>query len=284
MRLAAYHVVKFSIIVPVFNTANHLNSCIAALHGQDIPPDDYEFLMVDNNSTDGSPALLAKAEGIRVLHEPKQGSYAARNCAIRQARGSVLAFTDSDCMPEPGWLRAIDAAFSAPCLQVVQGFRRPLKSIGCLKLLSEYEHLKDQFIFNSYLPDAYYGYTNNMAVRGEAFARYGPFMELPRGADTLFIQQVVKGEGCQAMTYSGSMAVVHAEMMNIMAYFRKMFIYGRSHQVRTLNISGRERLIAFQSAVSTRRSHWLAAILLFCILSCGMISWHIGRLGRLHTK
>jgi len=265
-------VVKFSIIIPVFNTASHLKECIAALYGQDVPSDDYEILMVDNNSTDSSPAILAMAEGIRLLHEPKQCSYAARNCALKQARGSPLAFTDSDCMPEPGWLRAIDDAFSDPCLQVVQGFRRPLTSIGCLQLLSEYENFKDHFIFNSEVPGVYYGYTNNMAVRREAFVRYGPFIELPRGADTLFIRKVVEAEGCQSMAYSESMVVIHAEMSNIVAYFRKMLIYGRSHQVITRNIGYRERLIAFQSAIAARRHPWLAGILLFLILSCGLIS------------
>lgn len=276
--------VRISVIVPVYNTAAHLESCITALlQKQDYPPEEYEILMVDNNSTDDSAAILAKTVGIRALHEPRQGSYAARNCALREARGALLAFTDSDCMPEPGWLRAIDDAFSDPCLQVVQGLRRPLTAKGCLSLLSEYEHFKDQLTFDSVLPDAYYGYTNNMAVRREAFVRYGPFIERPRGADTLFVRKVVEGEGCQAMAYSGRMVVIHSEMTTIAAYFRKMLIYGRSHQVSTRSISGRKRLIAFQSAVATKRSPALAAILLFCILAGGMISWNLGRLGRLRS-
>jgi glycosyltransferase involved in cell wall biosynthesis len=91
--------VRFTAVVPVHNTAEHLERCIAALQAQDYPRDQFEILMVDNNSTDGSPGILARAGGVRALSERKQGSYAARNRALRDASGDVLAFTDSDCAP-----------------------------------------------------------------------------------------------------------------------------------------------------------------------------------------
>ena len=46
--------VRFTVVVPVHNTAEHLERCIAALRAQDYPRDQFEILMVDNNSTDGS--------------------------------------------------------------------------------------------------------------------------------------------------------------------------------------------------------------------------------------
>ncbi len=275
---------NISVIVPVYNTSLFLEACIAALQAQDYPQDAYEILMVDNNSTDDSAVILARAQGIRALQEMKQGSYAARNRAVREARGAILAFTDSDCLPEPGWLQSIDAAFSDPCLQIVQGFRRSLLSIGCMQLLSRYEQSKSHFTFSSLAQDVYYGYTNNMAVRRETYDRYGPFIELSRGSDTLFVRKVIEGEGCGAIAYSEKMVVVHAEMNNIAAYFRKMFIYGRAHKVKTRNISSRERRMAFQSAVGSSRSPLLATILLFSILSCGLMSWNLGRLGRLRLR
>ena len=52
---------KFSIVVPVFNTSRYLRDCIASLEALDYPRDEYEILMVDNNSTDGSADILAGA-------------------------------------------------------------------------------------------------------------------------------------------------------------------------------------------------------------------------------
>lgn len=54
---------KFSIIVAVFNTSAHLERCIEALRFLDYPPSEYDILLVDNNSTDGSAQILYKAFG-----------------------------------------------------------------------------------------------------------------------------------------------------------------------------------------------------------------------------
>jgi len=64
-----------------------------------------EIVVVDNNSTDATLRHLKQYEGrIRILHEQRRGSSAARNCGIVQARGKILAFTDADCIVHSGWL------------------------------------------------------------------------------------------------------------------------------------------------------------------------------------
>ena len=187
---------KFSVIVPVYNTAKHLHRCLEGLHALDYPVEEYEILMVDNNSTDESARILAADKGIRVLKEAKQGSYAARNRAIREAKGSILAFLDSDCIPDPGWLRSIEKAFADPDAHILLGLRKPANKNLTSALLSAYEAKKDELVFNSRSPELYYGFTNNMAVRKSTFDTYGPFVERPRGSDTIFVRRVVDGEGC----------------------------------------------------------------------------------------
>jgi glycosyltransferase involved in cell wall biosynthesis len=182
--MEAGHVVKISVIVPVHNTAAHLRRRIAALEGQDHPREAFEVLMVDNNSTDGSADILSRAGGIRVLTEAKQGSYAARNRAVGEARGTVLAFTDSDCAPDAGWLRAIDTSLAQPGVQVVLGCRRPAGDSGLISLLADYENKKDEHVFASPVVDLYYGFTNNMGVRRSTFLTrpFGPMRGTSRGA------------------------------------------------------------------------------------------------------
>lgn len=103
-----------SVVVPVRDAADALAGCLDALAGQVGVPS-FEVVVVDNGSTDTSAALARAHPAVtRVVTEPAPGSYAARNAGIATARGGVLAFTDADCRPLPGWLaaglRAIDGA------------------------------------------------------------------------------------------------------------------------------------------------------------------------------
>ena len=274
-----------SVIVPVHNTAAHLERCIAALVGQDYPREAFEILMVDNNSTDESADILSRARGIRVLTEAKQGSYAARNRAVREARGSILAFTDSDCAPDAGWLRAVEAGLAAPGVQIALGCRRPARDRGLIGLLADYENKKDEHVFASPAVELYYGFTNNMGVRRSTFDQYGPFVERPRGSDTIFVRRVVEGEGCAAAAYIPSMRIAHHEMDGIRTYYGKMFTYGRSRQlyrhiVRTRPLSSAERLEAFRATVRDGRYSWLQAAALGALLVGGMAAWSLGSQSR----
>jgi glycosyltransferase involved in cell wall biosynthesis len=281
--------VRFTVVVPVHDTAEHLERCMAALRAQDYPRGQFEILMVDNNSSDGSAGILARADGVRALSEPKQGSYAARNRALREARGELLAFTDSDCAPAAGWLRALDHALEDPRIQVVLGCRRPGRDVGLIRLLADYENKKDEHVFASDAAESYYGFTNNMGVRRDTFRKYGPFVERPRGADTIFVRRVVDGEGCEAVAYAPAMRIAHAEMDGVRAYYRKMFTYGRSrqqyrHLVKTRPLSPAERLEAFRATVRDGRYSWMSAAVLACLLAGGMAAWSLGSHSRRWSK
>ncbi len=95
--------------------------------------------MVDTNSTDNSLEILAKADGLRVVKETKQGLCAARNNALRAARGEYLAFTDSDCMPLPNWLKSIEANFQDQVRHVVMGRRLSDSKNRAIQLLVDFQ-------------------------------------------------------------------------------------------------------------------------------------------------
>lgn len=93
-----------SVIVPVRNRSTQLRRCLAALKAQSYPANETEILVVDNDSSENIKAVCEGFTGITYLQQREGASYAARNAGILQARGTVLAFTDSDCLPEPDWL------------------------------------------------------------------------------------------------------------------------------------------------------------------------------------
>src|SRR5690606_20439025 len=97
-----------SVIIPVYNDPARLRLCLEALDRQSYPADRYEVLVVDNGSEppvrDVLAEVLARRPHVRLLEEARPGSYAARNLGISEARGDILAFTDSDCIPEARWI------------------------------------------------------------------------------------------------------------------------------------------------------------------------------------
>ena len=99
---------KLSVIVPVFNTAGTLERCVQSILSQQV--DGLELILVDDGSTDASPALCDKLSGaddrVRVIHRPNGGLSAARNSGIDAATGTWIAFADSDDELAPDTLSA----------------------------------------------------------------------------------------------------------------------------------------------------------------------------------
>ena len=97
---------RVSVVIPVLNAASVLPTCLDAIARQAKAPP-FEVIVIDNGSQDDT-AREARAHriGPRVIAEAARGPYAARNAGIAAATGEVIAFTDADCEPEPGWLRA----------------------------------------------------------------------------------------------------------------------------------------------------------------------------------
>lgn len=82
-------------ILPVFNRAAWVGRAIESVLGQTHP--EVELIVVDDGSTDETPAVLAAFAGrVRLLRQENRGAYAARNLALRHARGDLVAFIDSD--------------------------------------------------------------------------------------------------------------------------------------------------------------------------------------------
>lgn len=93
-----------SVIVPVYNDAERLRTCLEALEAQTYPSDAYEVIAVDNNSDEGIEGIVEDYPNAVSEFERKQGSYAARNRGLQRAQGEVLAFTDADCRPAENWI------------------------------------------------------------------------------------------------------------------------------------------------------------------------------------
>ena len=87
---------KVSVIVPLYNKAAHIGRCLESIAGQTLA--DFEVIVVDDGSTDGSGELVRsfRDERFRVVSQANAGPGAARNRGAAEAKADLLAFLDAD--------------------------------------------------------------------------------------------------------------------------------------------------------------------------------------------
>ncbi len=114
-----------SVVIPTYNRASQLNTCLSSLFKQDYAYK-YEVVVVDDNSNDETDKVLGKYckkhPNLKVIRNPRNmGSYYSRNVAASIARGNVVAFTDSDCIVPTDWLNKIHKSFQEDETSCIQG-------------------------------------------------------------------------------------------------------------------------------------------------------------------
>jgi peptidoglycan/xylan/chitin deacetylase (PgdA/CDA1 family)/glycosyltransferase involved in cell wall biosynthesis len=108
-----------SIAIPTRNHPGELADCLRSL--VPVRGKAMEVIVVDNASEGDATQKAAEEFGARYLREPAIGLVRARNLAVREAKGEVIAFLDDDCQVAPGWLDAVGRAFSDPMVGAVTG-------------------------------------------------------------------------------------------------------------------------------------------------------------------
>jgi glycosyltransferase involved in cell wall biosynthesis len=111
-----------SIIIPTYNRAQILPRLIDALAAQTYPAAQFEIVIVDDGSNDGTQEVLRRLSASlpdRLIwtRQENAGPGVARNLGARTARGDLLYFIDDDCLPDPDWLQRASGTFAS--------YRRP---------------------------------------------------------------------------------------------------------------------------------------------------------------
>lgn len=165
---------QISIIIPVYNDAEHLFECVSALKSS--PPADCEIIVVDDGSTDDTPRV-ADNMGVRVLTLPKNsGPAAARNYGAQYARGEILLFLDADVILAAGMVNRIEKVFQGqPRLAAVFGsYDAHPEAFG---LVSQYRNLLHHFVHQNGQSEASTFWAGCGAIRRSVFETIGGFDE-----------------------------------------------------------------------------------------------------------
>jgi glycosyltransferase involved in cell wall biosynthesis len=173
--------VDVSVVIPAYNMDFCLADCLQGLARQSLAAGTFEIILVDDGSRDRTLATAQRLkqelglENMAIVHQENAGPAAARNHGIRLARGEIVAFLDSDCVPQTGWLEHLWAPLrDNPAWAGVEG--RTLPAPGKRTLL-------DHYIDN---PGGGFYWTCNIAYRRSLLLEIGGLDEgfpLPSGED-----------------------------------------------------------------------------------------------------
>ena len=195
----------FSILVPVYNTESYLEECIRSVLSQSFG--DYELILTDDGSTDGSGALLDACAGtdprIRVFHKENRGLLHTRRFEIARAEGSHIVFLDSDDRFAPDILKILHDAFeSSGCDGVFYGSLRFCdgRILDEDRLCSEPKIIRDkrELYRTCFLCDTYNTIWRK-AVRAEVFdgRSYEAYYNIQSGEDLLQTVEIL--ENCSSV-------------------------------------------------------------------------------------
>ncbi len=213
--------VRFSVVVPAYQSEGVVGECLAALRAQTVAAGDFEVIVVDDGSRDATAARAAEG-GARVLRQANAGPASARNAGARAAEGDVVLFTDADCRPEPGWLDAMTRPFARTEVSAVQGrYVGSQREIAArwsqLEFDERYERIPDgapiDFIF-----------TYSAAYRRSVFLALGGFDEgfpAPNGEDMDLAFRLQAGG--HRFVFARSAHVKHVHPTTWVWYFRQKF-------------------------------------------------------------
>lgn len=163
-----------SVIIPHYNDPASLDLCLNAIEAQRFPREQFEVIVADNASPCGMEAVRAVVrDRARLVEVPEQGAGPTRNGGAAVAEGVALAFTDSDCIPEPGWLeaglRALGGAeIVGGGMTVLVDRSQPLTPAEAFELVFAFDN-------RSYVEQKHFTVTANLFVRRADFLRVGGF-------------------------------------------------------------------------------------------------------------
>ena len=199
-----------SVIVPTRDRSEQLAACVSALEELDYPRDRREVIVVDDANGDG-PA-------------------AARNRGAERARGELYAFTDDDCRPAPGWLRALAARWAGDRDLAVGG--RTTNGLPGNTFAAAGQTIVD-LVYAHYNANANgdgggarFFASNNLAVPAAAFEALGGFDERFRASEDRDFCARWLASGRRLASAPGAV-VAHAPTLTLGGFCRRHFEYGR---------------------------------------------------------
>jgi succinoglycan biosynthesis protein ExoA len=229
---------KISVVIPVRNEARSLPSLLRSLVDQDFPPEDFEILVADGRSEDGTREVVsqfAAAGPVRValVDNPKIRSGPGRNAGVTESNGDYVVFVDGHCqIPSHTLLRDTILLFEstgADCLCRPQPLLAPSSKRGeeiATVRASTLGHGRDSLIYSLDFSGFVDPASSGASYRSSVFDRVGMYDEEFDACEDVEFNTRVRKAGMKAYT-DPRLAVYYEPRRKIPALFQQMSRYGR---------------------------------------------------------
>jgi len=212
-----------SVIIPAYNCEGTILKVIQGIRAQTFGG--VEIIIVDDGSTDKTANVVKSVEGISYYYQDNAGPATARNMGAQKARGDILFFTDSDCIPDPHWIESAIIHFDVPGVAVVAGSygiankKNMLARIVHKEILFRHAHLMKKFpkVFGSY----------NFGIKKKVFQDAGEFNTTyccASGEDNDLSYKILKRG--HRIYFEKKALVHHYHPSRIVKYLREQFRHG----------------------------------------------------------
>ncbi len=218
-----------SIIIPTYNREDMIGNCLDSIKNVDYPKEKMEVIVVDDGSVDNTLKIISKYD-IKKIKQNHAGPAVARNNGIKNSKGSIIVFTDDDCVVPKNWLKDLAKYFRDKTIVAVGGSIEPIGE----SLAVKYEQYRRYLLYGklgsnvfskgfSYLP------TCNLAVRKTIIKEIGFFDKSFKHAaaeDVDFCYRIYKTG--KIMFYDPRIAIKHYHKQAWMKILKRRFIHSKA--------------------------------------------------------
>ena len=219
--------IQISAIVPTYNRAHHLHECLKSLLNQSLSPDNYEIIVVDDDSNDGTGVLLESLmkenPSLRYLHQSHQGPCTARNLGAKKARGDLLYFTDDDCVVDRKCLEEMVKAYTNKNIGGLGGKILAYKQDTLAERYAEAVGILNQKKFIDR-----FVVTANASYPKQVFKEVGGFDPLLSHHTDVDIGMRIKRAG-YLLKYVPKAIVYHKHRSSVITLLKQQYHYGAGH-------------------------------------------------------
>jgi len=224
-----------SVIVPSYNRQDEIQDLLASLEKQKLATSDFEIVIVDDGSTDGTRDWVERYQSQSELHinfvqQDHQGPGAARNNGMQHADGDVFVFIDSDCTAPPDWLSVIKKAFDDDPQVKAFGGRDDARA-DFPPLLLAINYSMTSFLTTGGMRGGkkkrlakFYPRSFNMGLHKSLYEKIGGFGSLRHGQDIEFSNRIIKSG--DKVVYLYDSVVYHKRRTSLSKFYRQVFNWG----------------------------------------------------------
>jgi GT2 family glycosyltransferase len=228
--------VPVSVIIPTYNRKSELEQLLAALAGQTLPSGSFEVIVIDDGSDDGTREWLReRASGFGFsfswFAQERRGPGAARNLGMKHAAGGILAFIDTDCIPQPDWLEQLIQPFASARVGAAGG--REIMDERDPLLMRCFHYLMTAPLTTGGMRGRegkrlarFYPRTFNMAISRKAYEATGGFRSMYHAED-IELSFRIREAGFELL-YEGRAQVYHRRRSTVAQYARQLFNMGKA--------------------------------------------------------